>query len=122
MLGMGEGMLRLGDAVRVVLGDAKEHVALRHLRLAGFDLRVIDDTSPSLPPSDPLAPIYRQDVLAKPFVALVPSDMPWYRDVVRSYLQGTSDLMSYQELVARLRSRRGATGGPAVPRQRRGGS
>ncbi|MGW0608883.1 hypothetical protein [Streptomyces sp. NPDC002644] len=118
MLGMGEGMLRLGEAVRVVLGDAKEHVALRHLRLAGFDLRVLDDTSPSLPPSDPLAPIYRQQVIAKPFVAFVPSDMPWYRDVVHSYLKGTSDLTSYQELVARLRSRRAPKDGPAVPRQR----
>jgi hypothetical protein len=121
MLSMGEAMLRLGDAVQVLLGDAKEHVALRHLRLSGFDLRVVEDTAPELPPSDPLAPIYRQEVLAKPFVAHVPSDLAWYRDVVRSYLDGTSSLTSYQELVALLASRRRTPNGPSIPRQRGGG-
>ncbi|GGY91348.1 hypothetical protein [Streptomyces nitrosporeus] len=120
MLGMGEAMVQLGDSIRLVLGDAKEHVALRHLRLAGFDLRVVEGTDPSLPPSDPLAPIYRQDVLAKPFVAPVPDDLPWYADVVRSYLDGTSDLTSYHAMVARLAARRQRTDGPLIPRQRGG--
>ncbi|WP_405897206.1 hypothetical protein OG242_06330 [Streptomyces sp. NBC_00727] len=120
MLGMGEAMIQLGDAISLVLGDAKEHVALRHLRLAGFDLHVVEDTSPSLPETDPLAPIYHQGVVAKPFVAPVPGDLLWYRDVVRSYLDGTSDLTSYQEMVARLAARRQKPDGPAIPRQRGG--
>lgn len=120
MLGIGEAMIQLGDAVRFVLGDAKEHVALRHLRLAGFDLNVVEDTSPSLPASDPLAPIYRQGTLAKPFVAAVPTDLPWYRDVVSAYMHGTSDVASYHELVATLAARRQKTGGPVIPRQRGG--
>ncbi|MEU0301385.1 hypothetical protein ABZ252_18230 [Streptomyces sp. NPDC006175] len=120
MLGMGEAMIQLDDSIRLVLGDAKEHVALRHLRLAGFDLHVVEDTSPSLPSSDPLAPIYHQGVLAKPFVAPVPRDLPWYRDVVRSYMDGSSDLTSYHEMVARLAGRRQAVGGSLIPRQRGG--
>lgn len=120
MLGMGEAMIQLGDAIGMVLGDAKEHVALRHLRLAGFDLHVVEDTSPSLPPSDPLAPIYHQGVVAKPFVAPVPGDLAWYRDVVRSYMDGTSDLTSYHDMVARLAARRRKADRPVIPRQRGG--
>ncbi|MEU7059274.1 hypothetical protein [Streptomyces sp. NPDC046197] len=116
MLGMGEAMIALGDAVRIVLGDAKEHVALRHLRLAGFELHVVEGTSPRLSASDPMSPIYRQTVVAKPFVAPVPADMPWYRDVVRSYLDGTSDLVSQHALVTTLAGRKKRPGerpGPA---------
>jgi hypothetical protein len=106
MLGVGQAMIALGDRARVVLGDAKEHVALRHLRLAGFDLRVVEGTSPSLPGSDPMAPIYCQEVLAKPFVAPVPADLAWYSGVLRSYLEGTGDLRSPYALVARLAGRK----------------
>jgi hypothetical protein len=96
--------------VRVVLGDAKEHVALRHLRLVGFDLHVVEDTSPYLCASDPMAPIYRQTVVAKPFAAPVPADIAWYRDVVRSYLDGTSHLASWQAVITTLAARRAGTG------------
>lgn len=113
MLGMGEALIGLGDAVRIVLGDAKEHVALRHLRLGGFDLQVVEGTSPRLCASDPMAPIYRQSVLARPFVAPVPTDLPWYRDVVRSYLDGTSGLASPGALVTALAARKKA--GHGVP-------
>ncbi|WP_369227406.1 hypothetical protein AB5J52_43960 [Streptomyces sp. R39] len=110
MLGIGEALLTLGDGVRVVLGDAKEHVALRHLRLVGFDLHVVEGTSPHLRESDPMAPIYRQTVVAKPFAAPVPADISWYRDVVRSYLDGTSDLASWQAVITTLAAHRGRTG------------
>lgn len=113
MLGMGEALIGLGDTVRIVLGDAKEHVALRHLRLAGFDLHVVEGTSPRLSESDPMSPIYQQTVVARPFVAPVPSDLPWYREVVRSYLDGTSDLTSPQALVTTLAARKKT--GEAVP-------
>ncbi|WP_189263619.1 hypothetical protein [Streptomyces fuscichromogenes] len=116
MLGVGEALLGLGDGVRVVLGDAKEHVALRHLRLVGFDLHVVDGTSPRLSASDPMAPIYRQTVVAKPFAAPVPADIGWYRDVVRSYLDGTSELASWQAVITTLAARRrqpGHRSGPA---------
>lgn len=115
ILGMGEAVLGLGEAVRIVLGDAKEHVALRHLRLVGFDLHVVEGTSPALAESDPMAPIYRQTVVAKPFVAPVPTDVVWYQRVVRSYLDGTSDLASWQAVITTLaaRSRRTAHRRPA---------
>ncbi|GGZ52088.1 hypothetical protein GCM10010344_17680 [Streptomyces bluensis] len=120
MLGMGESLIGLGDAVRIVLGDAKEHVALRHLRLGGFDLHVVEGTSPRLGASDPMAPIYRQSVVARPFVAPVPTDLPWYRDMIRSYLAGTSDLTSPQALVTALAARKRA--GNGVPRPSHEGS
>ncbi|MEU9453429.1 hypothetical protein [Streptomyces sp. NPDC048277] len=110
MLGIGEAVLGLGDGLRMVLGDAKEHVALRHLRLVGFDLHVVEGTSPQLSAADPMAPIYRQTVLAKPFVAPVPADIPWYRDVVRSYLAGTSDLASWQAVITTLAARKRRSG------------
>lgn len=102
ILGMGEAVLALDGAVRIVLGDAKEHVALRHLRLVGFDLHVVEGTSPRLDESDPMAPIYRQRVMAKPFVAPVPADAVWYQDVVRSHLDGTRDLGSWQAVISKL--------------------
>ncbi|MER7841554.1 hypothetical protein ABTY98_38135 [Streptomyces sp. NPDC096040] len=110
MLGIGEAVLGLGDGVRIVLGDAKEHVALRHLRLVGFDLHVVEGTSPCLAASDPMSPIYRQTVVAKPFVAPVPADIPWYRDVIRSFLDGTSDLASWQAVITTLAARKSHTG------------
>lgn len=121
MLGIGEALLALGDGVRVVLGDAKEHVALRHLRLVGFDLHVVEGTSPYLCPSDPMAPIYRQTVVAKPFAAPVPADIAWYRDVVRSYLDGTSDLASWQAVITTLAARRTSTGHRPDPARERAG-
>ncbi|MEV6591924.1 hypothetical protein [Streptomyces acidicola] len=114
MLSMGEAFMGLGDAVRIVLGDAKEHVALRHLRLGGFDLHIVEGTSPRLCASDPMAPIYRQSVVARPFVAPVPTDLPWYLDMIRSYLSGTSDLTSPQALVTTLAARKKP--GDGVPR------
>ncbi|MGW3951274.1 hypothetical protein ACWEKM_10100 [Streptomyces sp. NPDC004752] len=110
ILGMGEALIALGDAVRIVLGDAKEHVALRHLRLVGFDLHIVDDSSPCLSAADPMAPIYRQAVVAKPFAAPVPKNITWQRDIVRSHLEGTSDLASSKALITALAGRRKDTG------------
>jgi hypothetical protein len=63
--------------IQVVVGDAAERGALRHLRLIGFDLQVVDGTSPWLPRTELMWPSYELPVerRAKPFAALVPSNL-----------------------------------------------
>jgi hypothetical protein len=55
----------------VVLGDSGEKGALRHLRLMGLDIAVVEDTQPSLPRSELMWPSYLvpAEDRAKPFVA-----------------------------------------------------
>jgi hypothetical protein len=83
VLGFGRTLLRLGGPDRrvLVVGDAKERVAMRHLELMGLDLEVVHGTSPSLPRTDPNWPIYAQENLAKPFIGAIP---PSYADDVRT--------------------------------------
>jgi hypothetical protein len=70
----------LGDEIQVVLGDASEAGALRHLRVMGLDLVVIDGTTPWLPRTELMWPSYLAppERRAKPFVALVPSRLGEY--------------------------------------------
>ncbi|WP_446039571.1 hypothetical protein [Streptomyces sp. SID1121] len=109
LLGLGRTMVDLGDQVRVVFGDAKEHVALRHFRLTGFDLQVPRGTTPNLPESDLMAPIYRQDVVAVPFVAPVPPDLGDYMDLIRGHLDGRPDLLSLKDMVTSMNARKVAS-------------
>jgi len=79
--------VRVGIAmpeIRLVVGDAGERGALRHLRLVGFDLRVVDGTTPWLPRSELMWPSYDlpAERRAKPFVALVPPDLPRLVDLL----------------------------------------
>ncbi len=55
------------------MGDIEEHVALRHLLLAGLDVQVVDGTAPQLPESDLMHLAYVQRSAVKPFVAEVPA-------------------------------------------------
>ncbi|MDX2546404.1 hypothetical protein ACOT81_37060 [Streptomyces sp. WI04-05B] len=106
LLGLGRVISGAGDRMRLMLGDAKEKVAIRHFRLTGFDLQIDRGTSPRLPETDLMAPIYDQDVIAVPFVAPVHADLGDYMDLIEDYLGGGPDAMTLMELVAAMTARR----------------
>lgn len=72
--------ISVGDEIQVVLGDASEVGALRHLRVMGLDLVVVDGTTPWLPRTELMWPSYlaSPDRRAKPFVAPVPPRLGEY--------------------------------------------
>jgi hypothetical protein len=72
LLGMGQALAASEPAVRVLVGDVEEKVALRHLVLAGLDVHLIEDTRPGLSDDDLLHPAYSRRGTVKPFVAHVP--------------------------------------------------
>lgn len=86
LMSLGKSLVRLGDRAKIVLGDAKEHRALRHFRLTGFDVHVETGTSPRLPESDVMAPIYDQKIVAVPFIAPIPADLDDFMEVIRETL------------------------------------
>jgi hypothetical protein len=102
ILGLGSGVVNLGDKVRIVLGDSKESGALRHIRLLGMDPVVIDQTTPSLPKSELMWPSYTQKVLAKPFAAPVPDHAPHVLALLRASLRGDVGPTSERGLLAEL--------------------
>ncbi|MFB6956609.1 hypothetical protein ACFCYB_06090 [Streptomyces sp. NPDC056309] len=107
ILGLGSAVLAGGDEFRLLLGDSKEHGALRHFRLIGFDPVVIENTEPRLPPTELMWPSYTQEVNAKPFVAPVPDDLDACLRMIRAGLAAGSG-RSERELAARLSARRRA--------------
>lgn len=72
LLGAGRTLVALEPAVRVLVGDVEEQVALRHLLLAGLDVHLVEDTQPWLPDDDLLHLAYTRRGEVKPFVAQVP--------------------------------------------------
>jgi hypothetical protein len=72
LLGAGRTLVAVEPAVRVLIGDVEEDVALRHLMLAGLDVHLIEDTEPWLPDDDLLHLAYTRRGEVKPFVAHVP--------------------------------------------------
>jgi hypothetical protein len=70
VLGMGEALRALDTPQRPVLlaGDAKEGGSIQHLRLMGIDLEVIEGTSPAVPRTELVWPLFAgQKEQAKPF-------------------------------------------------------
>ncbi|MFC9842693.1 hypothetical protein ACFWFF_38775 [Streptomyces sp. NPDC060223] len=106
LLGLGRVIAASEGRMRVMLGDAKEKVAIRHFRLTGFDLQVDRGTSPWLPETDIMAPIYDQTVNAVPFVAPVHDDLGDYMDLIEEYLGGGPDGMTLVGLVSAMTARR----------------
>lgn len=104
VLAVGKVALALGDEIQVVLGDSSERGALRHLRLVGIDLFVVEQTTPSLPRSELMWPSYYlpSERLAKPFVGAVPSDLADYLNAIESGLLVVRDEEWQQQAVARL--------------------
>lgn len=84
LLGAGRTLVALDPAVRVLVGDVEEQVALRHLLLAGLDVHLIEDTLPWLPDDDLLHLAYTRRGEVKPFVAHVPE---------RAELEGRIELL-----------------------------
>ncbi len=72
LYGMGQVLTDLRPAVRTLVGDVEEKVALRHLLLAGLDVQLVEGTAPRLDASDLLHHAYVQRAAVKPFVAHLP--------------------------------------------------
>jgi hypothetical protein len=90
--------------IELVVGDSGERGALRHLRLVGFDLEVIEGSKPSLPRSELMWPSYELPTkrLAKPFVGAVPRALADYMDAIECGLVELDAEASQREAVARL--------------------
>jgi hypothetical protein len=75
-----------GGQTRVIVGDSTESGALRHLRLVGLDLTVVENTRPSLPRTELMWPSYEKDELAKPWAGRV-HDLTSYVDAIEAGLR-----------------------------------
>lgn len=102
ILAIGKVGLRLGH-IQLVLGDSGERGALRHLRLLGFGLAVVEGTNPRLPRSELMWPSYEfpPEKLAKPFAGAVPDDLAEFMAAIESGLADTG-VQSQRKAVARL--------------------
>ena len=104
ILAIGRTKLSLGDELQVVVGDSGERGALRHLRLVGFDLDVVEGTKPSLPRTELMWPSYElpPERLAKPFSGVIPDDFCDYMDALESGLVSVRDADWQQKAIARI--------------------
>jgi hypothetical protein len=74
LYGMGRVIAGMRPGIRTLVGDLEEHVALRHLMLAGLDVHLVDGTAPELERRDLLHHMYVVRGAVKPFVAHLPAD------------------------------------------------
>jgi hypothetical protein len=58
---------------KALVGDAEAHVALRHLLLMGLNVIVVAGTTPRLPDSDLMHPMYVTRATVAPFFARIPA-------------------------------------------------
>jgi hypothetical protein len=86
ILALGKAASSQPGEIEVVVGDSTEDGALRHLRLLGFDSRVIEGTAPSLPRTELMWPSYEKPKLAKPFAARAPAKFDLKLGIVASAL------------------------------------
>ncbi len=70
--GLGQAVASSTPAVRTLIGDVEEHVALRHLLMAGLEVQLVEGTAPRLLPDDLLAHAYTERASVKPFVSHLP--------------------------------------------------
>ncbi len=70
--GLGEAVKASTPAVRTLIGDVEEHVALRHLLMAGLEVQLVEGTAPRLTDDDLLAHAYTERASVKPFVSHLP--------------------------------------------------
>jgi hypothetical protein len=70
----------------VLVGDAKENGTLRHLRLLGVRLDVVEGSSPRLPASSLTWPIFATADPPKPFVGRLGPDFGRRMDLISSFL------------------------------------
>lgn len=81
LLGAGRVLTRVSPSVRTLVGDVEEHVALRHLMMAGLEVQMVEGTAPRLPDSDVMYHLYTARAVVKPFVAHVPDQAELVRRV-----------------------------------------
>lgn len=74
LLQAAQAILVRPPAIEFVIGDAEDHVALRHLMLSGLRTRVVEGTHPRLSNRHYLHPAYTKRRAVKPFVAEVDTD------------------------------------------------
>lgn len=74
LYGMGQVLASLTPGIRTLVGDVEEHVALRHLLLAGLEVQLVEGTAPHLGDRDLLHHAYVRRASVKPFVANLPTD------------------------------------------------
>jgi hypothetical protein len=105
LLGIASAVVRSVD-VRLIIGEATEEGALRHLRMLGFAPVVVDGTTPSLPSTELLWPMH--DVMKfKPFAAPVTERLAESVSIIRAGLRNRSGLVRLvAELYANRRARR----------------
>lgn len=70
--GLGQAVAASAPAVRTLIGDVEEHVALRHLLMAGLEVQLVEGTAPRLTDDDLLAHAYTERASVKPFVSHLP--------------------------------------------------
>lgn len=87
LYGMGRVVAGVQPAVRTLVGDLEEDVALRHLLLAGLDVQLVEGTAPGLAERDLLRHRYQLREGVKPFVAHLPSEAK--RDELVAALEST---------------------------------
>lgn len=74
LYGMGRVIQGIQPRLHTLVGDLEEHVALRHLMLAGLDVELVEGTTPTLEQRDLLHHMYAARGAVKPFVAQLPSE------------------------------------------------
>ncbi|MGO4249038.1 hypothetical protein AB4Y87_17630 [Paenarthrobacter sp. RAF54_2] len=92
------------DDVRVLIGDSREHGALHHLRLLGFDPLVLPDTKPSLPRDYLMWPSYEGQSTARPFASLLPRDLDTHLDFIEQCLKREQGDGWQRKLLGELRA------------------
>ena len=70
--GLGQAVAATAPAVRTLIGDVEEHVALRHLLMAGLEVQLVEGTAPQLTDHDLLKHAYTERASVKPFVSHLP--------------------------------------------------
>ncbi|HEY8307286.1 MAG TPA: hypothetical protein VIG79_11465 [Lapillicoccus sp.] len=70
--GLGQAVVASSPAVRTLIGDVEEQVALRHLLMAGLEVQLVEGTTPQLTDRDLLRHAYTERASVKPFVSHLP--------------------------------------------------
>ena len=70
--GLGQAVAAASPGVRTLIGDVEEHVALRHLLMAGLEVQLVEGTAPQLREQDLLKHAYTERASVKPFVSHLP--------------------------------------------------
>jgi len=88
--------------LRVLIGDAEAHVALRHLVVAGLSPTVISGTTPELPAGHLLGPTYNVRSNVEPFYGQVPdaTELAYRQQVAEQVVMDPNILANLRLLVA----------------------